>query len=73
MIRTVNGIFRKLGREKGIQWIRDYINSRIHSDMSNSEVQHFLWGTKSNYADCENQEQSAIRIFNEQFGVTLFA
>lgn len=64
-VSTVGGIFRKLGKPAAVQFIRDYVQERVHDGMSRREVEHLLWSFRSRTPGCENQAQAAVLIFNE--------
>lgn len=66
-VRTTEGIVRKLGKPAAVQFLHDYVQERVHSGMTVSQIDHLLWSTRCRTPGCENQRDAAVKAFNSMY------
>ncbi len=66
-VRTVEGIFKKLGRKEGLEFIRDYVYGGVTrvQDAPIPAIVNFLETSRRKMAEDVTAADDAIVVFNE--------
>jgi hypothetical protein len=66
-VKSVEGIFRKLGYNKATRFLCDYVNERVCGVIGAParSIVHLLETTRSKMSDSDTHADAAVRTFNE--------